>query len=194
MLVATGADYRRLEVEGCARFEGSGVFYAATPNEVQQCRGDNVAVVGGGNSAGQAAVFLAGPGEARLHHHPRQRHLQTDVDLPGAPHRADGQHRDSRRHVDRTDGRQRQPLSNRRRECPDRGAANDPACRALQLHRSRRREQSGCRKRSKPMPAASCEPALQSSICPTAFRAASRSCSRRAAAAFSPPATCAQAQ
>ena len=60
MLVATGIEYRRLEVEGCARFEGSGVFYAATPNEVQQCRGANVAVVGGGNSAGQAAVFLAG--------------------------------------------------------------------------------------------------------------------------------------
>lgn len=60
MIVATGIDYRRLEVEGCARFEGSGVFYAATPNEVQQCRGANVAVVGGGNSAGQAAVFLAG--------------------------------------------------------------------------------------------------------------------------------------
>jgi thioredoxin reductase (NADPH) len=59
LLVATGADYRRLEVEGCARFEGSGVFYAATPNEVQQCRGSNVVVVGGGNSAGQAAVFLA---------------------------------------------------------------------------------------------------------------------------------------
>ena len=60
MLVATGIEYRRLEVDGCARFEGSGVFYAATPNEVQQCRGANVAVVGGGNSAGQAAVFLAG--------------------------------------------------------------------------------------------------------------------------------------
>ncbi len=60
LLVATGADYRRLDVEGCARFEGSGVFYAATPNEVQQCRGARVAVVGGGNSAGQAAVFLAG--------------------------------------------------------------------------------------------------------------------------------------
>jgi thioredoxin reductase (NADPH) len=60
LLVATGADYRRLEVEGCARFEGSGVFYAATQNEVQQCRGVTVVVVGGGNSAGQAAVFLAG--------------------------------------------------------------------------------------------------------------------------------------
>jgi len=60
LLVATGAEYRRLEVPGCTQFEGSGVFYAATPNEVQQCRGARVAVVGGGNSAGQAAVFLAG--------------------------------------------------------------------------------------------------------------------------------------
>jgi thioredoxin reductase (NADPH) len=60
LLVATGADYRRLDVEGCARFEGNGVFYAATQNEVQQCRGANVVVVGAGNSAGQAAVFLAG--------------------------------------------------------------------------------------------------------------------------------------
>jgi thioredoxin reductase (NADPH) len=60
LLVATGAEYRRLEVDGCERFEGSGVFYAATQNEVQQCRGADVAVVGGGNSAGQAAVFLAG--------------------------------------------------------------------------------------------------------------------------------------
>ena len=60
LLVATGADYRRLDVEGCARFEGNGVFYAATQNEVQQCRGATVVVVGAGNSAGQAAVFLAG--------------------------------------------------------------------------------------------------------------------------------------
>ncbi len=60
LLIATGADYRRLDVEGCAQYEGRGVYYAATPNEVQQCRGAVVVVVGGGNSAGQAAVFLAG--------------------------------------------------------------------------------------------------------------------------------------
>jgi len=60
LLVATGAEYRRLEVDGCERFEGSGVFYAATQTEAQQCRGADVVVVGGGNSAGQAAVFLAG--------------------------------------------------------------------------------------------------------------------------------------
>ena len=60
LLIATGADYRRLDVEGCERFEGRGVYYAATSNEAQLCRGADVVVVGGGNSAGQAAVFLAG--------------------------------------------------------------------------------------------------------------------------------------
>ena len=60
MLIATGADYNRLGVEGCERFEGAGVYYAATPNEATLCRDCEVLVVGGGNSAGQAAVFLAG--------------------------------------------------------------------------------------------------------------------------------------
>jgi thioredoxin reductase (NADPH) len=59
LLIATGADYRRLDVEGVKRFEGAGVYYAATPNEARLCRGSQVMVVGGGNSAGQAAVFLA---------------------------------------------------------------------------------------------------------------------------------------
>ncbi len=60
LLIATGAQYRRLPAEGCERFEGCGVYYAATFNEVQLCRGSDVVIVGGGNSAGQAAVFLAG--------------------------------------------------------------------------------------------------------------------------------------
>jgi len=59
LLIATGAEYRRLAVEDCARFEGRGIYYAATPNEALLCRGSDVVVVGGGNSAGQAAVFLA---------------------------------------------------------------------------------------------------------------------------------------
>ena len=59
LLIATGADYRLLSVEGCEHFEGCGVYYAATPIEAQMCRGSDVVVVGGGNSAGQAAVFLA---------------------------------------------------------------------------------------------------------------------------------------
>jgi thioredoxin reductase (NADPH) len=59
LLIASGAEYKRLDAEGCARFEGSGVYYAATHNEAQTCRGADVAIVGAGNSAGQAAVFLA---------------------------------------------------------------------------------------------------------------------------------------
>lgn len=59
LLIATGAEYRRLSVADCDRFEGRGVYYAATPLEAQLCRGSDVAVVGGGNSAGQGAVFLA---------------------------------------------------------------------------------------------------------------------------------------
>jgi thioredoxin reductase (NADPH) len=55
-----GAEYRRLGVEGCEELEGCGVYYAATPSEAQLCRGSEVMVVGGGNSAGQAAVYLAG--------------------------------------------------------------------------------------------------------------------------------------
>jgi thioredoxin reductase (NADPH) len=60
LLIATGAAYRRLAVEGCERFEGTGVYYAATVAEAQLCRDAQVVVVGGGNSAGQAAVFLSG--------------------------------------------------------------------------------------------------------------------------------------
>jgi thioredoxin reductase (NADPH) len=60
LLIASGAEYRRLGVEGCESYEGRGVYYAATPNEAQLCGGAQVVLVGGGNSAGQAAVFLAG--------------------------------------------------------------------------------------------------------------------------------------
>jgi len=59
VIIATGAEYRRLPVDNIARFEGAGVYFSATPMEGQLCRGEEVIVVGGGNSAGQAAVFLA---------------------------------------------------------------------------------------------------------------------------------------
>jgi thioredoxin reductase (NADPH) len=59
VLLATGAEYRRLPVEGLAQYEGISVFYAAGPPEAQRCAAQRVAVVGGGNSAGQAAVWLA---------------------------------------------------------------------------------------------------------------------------------------
>jgi thioredoxin reductase (NADPH) len=59
ILIATGANYRTLNVPGREQFEGSGVYYAATQTEAQLCRGSEVMVVGGGNSAGQAAMFLS---------------------------------------------------------------------------------------------------------------------------------------
>ena len=59
VLLATGAQYRRLPVEGLPDYEGITVFYAAGPVEGQLCGASRVAVVGGGNSAGQAAVWLA---------------------------------------------------------------------------------------------------------------------------------------
>ena len=59
LLVATGANYRRLEGDNREQFEGVGVYYAATAFEGQLCRNETVVVVGSGNSAGQAAMFLA---------------------------------------------------------------------------------------------------------------------------------------
>jgi thioredoxin reductase (NADPH) len=59
VIIATGAEYRRLSLDNLSQFEGAGVYYGATFVEAQVCGGEEVIVVGGGNSAGQAAVFLA---------------------------------------------------------------------------------------------------------------------------------------
>jgi thioredoxin reductase (NADPH) len=59
VVIATGARYRKLDVPRLEQYEGTSVYYAATLVEAQRCRSDPVAVVGGGNSAGQAALFLA---------------------------------------------------------------------------------------------------------------------------------------
>src|SRR6185436_11639667 len=59
IVIASGARYRKPALPELSRFEGAGVMYSATHVEAQLCRDEEVAVVGGGNSAGQAAVFLA---------------------------------------------------------------------------------------------------------------------------------------
>ncbi len=59
IVVATGAEYRKPQLKNLSRFEGAGVYYGATFMEAQLCSGEEVIVVGGGNSAGQAAVFLS---------------------------------------------------------------------------------------------------------------------------------------
>ena len=59
IVIASGVEYRRLELPSLARYEGTGVFYSATHLEAQLCEGEEIAIVGGANSAGQAAVFLS---------------------------------------------------------------------------------------------------------------------------------------
>ena len=59
VLIATGATYQRLPVAGCERWDGAGIFYSCTSVHARSCKDGRAAVVGGGNSAGQAAMFLA---------------------------------------------------------------------------------------------------------------------------------------
>jgi len=63
VLIATGAEYNRIDAEGREKFEGLGVYYAATAMEARLCQGSTVVVAGGGNSAGQAAMFLSDSAE-----------------------------------------------------------------------------------------------------------------------------------
>jgi len=60
IIIATGAEYRQLGIDNASRFLGTGIYYAATATEARRCEMKDVIVVGGGNSAGQAAVYLAG--------------------------------------------------------------------------------------------------------------------------------------
>jgi len=59
VVVASGVQYRRMPLDRLAEFEGAGIYYAATENEARYCRDSEVIVIGGGNSAGQAAMFLS---------------------------------------------------------------------------------------------------------------------------------------
>jgi thioredoxin reductase (NADPH) len=59
VIIASGAEYRKPDLPQLTEFEGAGVYYGATSMEAQLCRGEDVVIVGGGNSAGQAAAFLA---------------------------------------------------------------------------------------------------------------------------------------
>jgi thioredoxin reductase (NADPH) len=80
VVIATGAHYRRLPVEGLDRYEGISVFYAAGPPEAQLCGAERVGVVGGGNSAGQAAIWLARGGAlvTLLHRRAELRETMSD--------------------------------------------------------------------------------------------------------------------
>jgi thioredoxin reductase (NADPH) len=80
VVLATGADYRRLPVAGIEEYEGVSVFYAAGPPEAQRCGAARVAVVGGGNSAAQAAVWLARGGALVTLMHRRESLRETMSD------------------------------------------------------------------------------------------------------------------
>jgi thioredoxin reductase (NADPH) len=78
VVVASGAQYRKLSVENYGQFENCGIYYAATAMESIRCRENEVIVVGGGNSAGQAAVFLSGIAK-HVHHIVRGKSLASTM-------------------------------------------------------------------------------------------------------------------
>jgi thioredoxin reductase (NADPH) len=78
VVVASGAQYRKLSVENYAQYENRGIYYAATAMESVLCRDNEVIVVGGGNSAGQAAVFLSGVAK-HVHHIVRGKSLAATM-------------------------------------------------------------------------------------------------------------------
>ena len=78
VVVASGAQYRKLSVENYGQFENRGIYYAATAMELAFCREKDVIVVGGGNSAGQAAIFLSGVAK-HVHHIVRGKSLASTM-------------------------------------------------------------------------------------------------------------------
>ena len=101
VVIASGARYRRPDIANLADFEGAGVSYWASPVEAKLCEGEEVALVGGGNSAGQAVVFLA-PKVERLHLIVRGDGPRGDhVALSDRPHRGAAERRAAHRHRDR---------------------------------------------------------------------------------------------
>ena len=98
VIVASGARYRRLEVDDLQRFEGAGVYYAATDLEARICGGRDVVVVGGGNSAGQAAIYMSQQRCKVRDRHPPRRSDRDDVALPDRAHRSQPAHRGPGQH------------------------------------------------------------------------------------------------
>jgi thioredoxin reductase (NADPH) len=86
LVLATGARYRRLEVEHLETFEGSNIHYWAWPLEGRLCSGQEVVVVGGGNSAGQATVYVASVASKVWTAAPQQGLACPDVELSRQPH------------------------------------------------------------------------------------------------------------
>ena len=87
VVIASGARYRRPAISNLSDFDGAGVSYWASPIEAKLCAGEEVALIGGGNSAGQAVVFLAAERQAPASDHARQKPRGVDVALSHRSHR-----------------------------------------------------------------------------------------------------------
>ena len=163
IVIATGARYRKLDVTDYERFEGSGIHYAATAMEATLCSGEQVIVVGGGNSAGQAAVYLSRTVE-HVHVLVRAEGPGRDhVRLPRPAHRVVGPHHAARRDrdhraarralparsdVDRSCERSERDPSDRERVRDDRRRTQHRVARRLSLARQARLRAHRCRSRA----------------------------------------------
>ena len=193
VLVASGVSYRQLDAPGFQEFTGAGIYYGAAMTEARSCADQHVVIIGGANSAGQAAVYFSG--YAGQGDDARARRLAREVDV-ALPDRADRRRcrtstcapARSAPAAEGEDGRLR--------------AAADPAAttairrgrrRLLRLHRRRRRARTGSRAWWRATSAASSSPAA--TCAGTAGRSsATPTCSRRACPACSWRATCARAR
>ena len=129
IVIATGAKYRKLDLPSLARFEGAGVYYCATYLEAQLCHGEEIAIVGGGNSAGPGGGVPAGRRHARAHAGARPRPGGEHVALLDPAHREHAERRAAHAHAGRSAGGRRRPRARalaapRHRRAGD---ARDPA-------------------------------------------------------------------
>ena len=109
IVIATGAEYRRPSLENLSRFEGAGVYYGATYVEAQSCGGEEVIVVGGGNSAGQSSRVSSGDDKERAHDNKVGRFGREYVALSDSPDRTDPYDRNASSHGDSGARRRRSP-------------------------------------------------------------------------------------
>ena len=98
VILATGVSYRRLEAPGVGELTGRGVYYGSAMSEAADCVGQDVYIVGGANSAGQAAVYFSRRRPIGDHPGPRPLPRRVDVVLPGAADRGYRQHHGAHLH------------------------------------------------------------------------------------------------
>ena len=121
VVVATGARWRTLAADNVERFTGAGVYHAAMATDAERCRGEDVIVVGGGNSAGQAALHLSRVARSVRVVIRGRGPRRDDVALPARAHRVASEHRD--RHRDRGQRRRRRRPAGARGPAQPRGRA-----------------------------------------------------------------------